>query len=107
LLHKMPSQSPSAAYRDGALASAGNTTLTFKLSLVQSSTLLADRGLADVHKIFGVRATIEACKDAAGFVEVSMAGSNHYAVLAHHWVLARVAPGCVIKFHLSSANVSF
>ena len=91
---------------DAADVVAYSTTMTFRLLSRQSCVLLGNRGLSDVFKIFGVRATMQPAKDDQGLVEVTLSGSHYYAALAHQWIIARVAPQCVTSFHLSTADVS-
>jgi hypothetical protein len=98
------SPSPQPPVTPAALA--GSTTLTFKLPSRRSSALLADRGLADLYKIFGVRASMVAARDGGDLVQITLSGSNYYAGLAHHWVIARVAPEHVTNIQLSQAQVS-
>ena len=100
------SLSPSPPPPETSAALAGSTTLTFKLPSRRSSTLLADGGLAELYKIFGVRASMTAARDGGDHVAVTLTGSNYYAELARHWVIARVAPEYAMKLRLSPAQVS-
>lgn len=100
------SLSPSPPPPETSAALAGSTTLTFKLPSRRSSTLLADGGLAELYKIFGVRASMSAARDGGDHVAVTLTGSNYYAELARHWVIARVAPEYAMKLRLSPAQVS-
>ena len=101
----MPS-SPPAIAPDGGSAVAGNITTTFKLPAKRSAALLANSGLAQLYKIFGVRATMQPSKDASDVVDIMLTGSNYYAALACRWIVSRVAPDCQQNFQLSSAQVS-
>ncbi len=99
------SLSPSPPPPETSAALAGSTTLTFKLPSRRSSTLLADGGLTELYKIFGVRASMTAARDGGDLVAVTLTGSNYYAELARHWVIARVSPEYAMKLRLSAAQV--
>jgi hypothetical protein len=101
-----PSPQPPSAFVDSSFISNCGTT-SFQLPSSQvSKLLLANNGLAELYKIFGVRATLLPAKDGGDLVDILLTGNKYYAVLAQRWMFARVAPECVMRFQFSSSQVS-